>query len=114
MMANANEEEGGYYECEREDALLAAVRSAVSKNTFKNQQFITCNDDECFGTPWQKEVCHVAQVNKYVQQFWNTKGMAEARTAMNRRRQNTATAMKKTFMGMLKETGALSHLLTCV
>jgi hypothetical protein len=80
VASNANDDAGRYYDGDREDALLAAVRTAVStKHTFKNQHFITCDNDECFGSPWQKEVCHVARVDKYVKQFWSTKGMAEAR-----------------------------------
>jgi hypothetical protein len=68
-----------------------------------------------FGSPsWQKEVCILARIQApYTKQFWSRKGMTEARVAMNRKRQNTTIVMKKTFMGSMKRTGALSHLL-CV
>jgi hypothetical protein len=43
--------------------------------------------------------CSVAPLKQEQEHFWRDKGMAEARKALNKRRQNTNNAMKKVFLG---------------
>jgi|JI9StandDraft_2_1071091.scaffolds.fasta_scaffold525755_2 hypothetical protein len=94
----------GYYNSEKEATMLLTVRSVVSKYVFNDQQFISCNEHECFGSPWQKEVCQRANVQeKHAKAFWNKKGMVQARVSLNRKRQNTTTAMKKHFWGKKRQ-----------
>jgi hypothetical protein len=67
---------------------FVATRQKVGKHLlFGNIQFITCEEDEKFGSVWQKLLCAVS-----CELFWKTKGMTEARKALNRKRQNTNNA----------------------
>ena len=89
-----------HYE-EHEDVWVGLVKNAVSKQLFDDVQFITCDRHEVYGSEWQKAVCAKlpAVTGEYAETFWKRKGMTEARKALNRRRQNTNTAMKRTFLG---------------
>jgi hypothetical protein len=64
---------------------------------------ITCDEDEKFGSMWQKLLCRKLPGCPIEKQelFWKTKGMAEARKALNRKRRNTNNAMKREFVGKL-------------
>jgi hypothetical protein len=84
---------------------LVAIRHNVGKHLFGNIQFITCEEDEKFGSSmWQKLVCpnklpgRCCPIEKH-ELFWKTKGMTEARKALNRKRQNTNNAMKREVVG---------------
>jgi hypothetical protein len=75
---------------------LLAIRQNVGKHLFGNIQFITCEEYEVFGSVWQKVLCRKARVTIEKQElFWKTKGMTEARKALNRKRQNTNNAIEK-------------------
>ena len=79
---------------------VTGIRSVVGKQLFDTIQFITSEKQEMFGSPWQKQVCaKVGVLEEHQQLFWKRKGMQEARRSLNRRRQNTTTAMKKHFLG---------------
>jgi hypothetical protein len=96
----------GYYNSEKEATLLLTVRSVVSKYVFNDQQFISCNEHECFVSPWQKEVCQrrASVLEKHARQFWNKRGMVQARVSLNCKRQNTTTtAMKNYFWGKKRQ-----------
>jgi hypothetical protein len=86
-----------------EESWVQLAMKAVSKDLFDDVQFITGDEQECFGSEWQQEVCEKATVNyygkAYAEAFWNRKGRVLARKALNRRRQNTNTAMKRIFLG---------------
>jgi hypothetical protein len=81
-----------------------AIRHNVGKHLFGNIQFITCDEDEKFGSMWQKLLCRNklpgCPIEKH-ELIWKAKGMAEARKALNRKRQNTNNAMKREFVGKL-------------
>ena len=88
-----------YYK-ENEDCWCSVTRTVVGKHIFDVCQFITCKEDEMYGSEWQQQVCSKAKVDKeYEELFWKKKGMQEARKALNRRRQNTTNSMKKQFLG---------------
>ena len=86
-----------------EEIWLGAIRQKVGKHLFRNIQFITCEEDEKFGSVWQKLLCRQLPGCPIEKQelFWKTKGMTEARKALNRKRQNTNNAMKREFIGKL-------------
>ena len=86
-----------------EEIWLGAIRQKVGKHLFGNIQFITCEEDEKFGSVWQKLLCRQLPGCPIEKQelFWKTKGMTEARKALNRKRQNTNNAMKREFIGKL-------------
>jgi hypothetical protein len=75
------------------------VRKKVGKMFFNVMQFVD-EDDERYGSTWQGLVCATARVSeKWRERFWLDKGMKIARATINRRRQNTAMAMRKKFKG---------------
>jgi hypothetical protein len=99
-------EEGGVNEAHysiNEHLWCTTVRDRVSKELFDDMQFITCDEQESYGSEWQQEVCERAGINQhgmdYVKAFWQRKGRVLARKTLNRRRQNTNTAMKRMFLG---------------
>ena len=95
----ADQMESEYYD-KNEDCWCSVIRTVVGKHVFDVCQFITCKEDEMFGSEWQQEVCSKARVKKkYQELFWRKKGMREARKPLNRRRQNTTNSMKKPFLG---------------
>jgi hypothetical protein len=70
----------------------------IAQNTVSTlYNFIVDDDVEKFGSDWQRLVCRQIMVNKEVcERFWNDRRQEKtARKAMNRRRQNTCSAMKK-------------------
>ena len=88
------------YDDRWEENWLASIRNVVGKHFLDKFQFLTSTKDEMFGSEWQKQVCEKVGVGAEHQQvFWKRKGMQEARKSLNRRRQNTTTAMKKHFLG---------------
>ncbi len=77
-----------------------SIKTSVGKNLFNDIQFITSDKAERFGSDWQREVCRLLSCPPEDQErFWREKGMAEARKALNKRRQNTNNAMEKVFLG---------------
>ena len=102
----AREELGGAgksYSETTEANYVTGIRSVVGKQLFDTIQFITSEKQEMFGSPWQKQVCAKVGVLQHHQElFWKRKGMQEARRSLNRRRQNTTTAMKKHFLSKAK------------
>ncbi len=87
----------------------------MGKTLFSDIQFITHEKHERFGSAdWQREVCELILCPVDQQEvFWKEREMAEARKALNKRRQNTSNAMKKVFLG--KEDGsAVEEVVTCV
>jgi hypothetical protein len=99
-------EEGGVNEAHyriNEPLWCTTGRDRVSKELFDDMQFITCDEQESYGSEWQQEVCERAGINQhgmdYVKAFWQRKGRVLARKTLNRRRQNTNTAMKRMFLG---------------
>jgi hypothetical protein len=87
------------------DRWCDSIKQNVGKTLFSDIQFITHEKHEKLGSDWQREVCEL--INCPVDQqevFWKERGMAEARRALNKRRQNTSNAMKKVFLG--KEGGS--------
>lgn len=78
----------------------ASVKMNCGKNNFKLIQFIVDDDVEMFGSDWQRLVCKQINIpEQYAERFWQERGKRVARMAINRRRQNTAIAMKKKFKG---------------
>jgi len=76
------------------------IRKNVGKKFFGVIQFILSDEDEEYGSDWQKLVCKELMVPDYeCERFWNECGKKTARTTINRRRQNTTMAMKKRFIG---------------
>jgi hypothetical protein len=77
-----------------------SIKQNVGKTLFSDIQFITHEKHERFGSDWQREVCELILCPLDQQEIcWKEKGMAEARKALNKRRQNTSNAMKKVFLG---------------
>ena len=78
-----------------------AITGAINKHVFDLVQFICSEEDEQYGSDWQQAVCDKIGATDpgSAKVFWNTMGMVEARKILNRRRQNTNTAMKKLFLG---------------
>jgi hypothetical protein len=83
----------------------ASIRTNCGgKQNFKIIQFITCEEDEKYGSDWQKLVCKQALIPIVVsERFWRETGRNVARNAINRSRQNTSTAMKRKFQGECKK-----------
>lgn len=78
----------------------ASVKINCGKNNFKLIQFIVDDDVEMFGSDWQRLVCKQINIpEQYAERFWQERGKRVARMAINRRRHNTAIAMKKRFKG---------------
>ena len=86
---------------DKEERWLEGIKSAVNKHMFNHVQFICCEQDEEYGSGWQRMICKKigAADDSNTEVFWNNKGMAEARKLLNRRRQNTNIAMKRLFVG---------------
>ena len=81
------------------EAWVTNVRKTVGKKCFNFMQFVL-EVHEHYGSTWQKIVCETVRVPENMRErFWEDKGKKTARTTINRRRQNTATAMKKKFKG---------------
>jgi|JI7StandDraft_1071085.scaffolds.fasta_scaffold371190_1 hypothetical protein len=72
---------------------------------FAHVQFLGDEEDEAFGSDWQREICGNANMSHLsrdaVSYFWRKRGMVTARKLLNRRRQNINTAMKKKFLGKI-------------
>jgi hypothetical protein len=97
------------------DRWCDSIKQNVGKTLFRDIQFITHEKHERFGSDWQRrEVCEL--ILRPVDQqevFWKERGMAEARKALNKRRQqNTNNAMKILFLG--KDGSAMEEVVSCV
>jgi hypothetical protein len=77
-----------------------AISTTVYKQCFYSKQLIVDEDEEAFGSDWQKVVCAKAEVDpKRAEEFWEEKkGKSTARDALNNKRSNTTNAMKKVFL----------------
>jgi hypothetical protein len=106
-MTNNNNTQGGEDPEGDEEVWVATIKQRVGKQLFGNIQFITCEEDEKYGSVWQKLLCRKLPGCPIEKQelFWKTKGMTEARKALNRKRQNTNNAMKREFIGKLNNNG---------
>jgi hypothetical protein len=91
------------YSVEDEEDWLEGIKKAVNRHLFDHVQFICDDESEQYGSGWQKQICKRTRISDagedVTETFWNNKGMAEARRVLNRRRQNTNTAMKRVFLG---------------
>jgi hypothetical protein len=93
----------------------ASIRLNCGKQNFKIIQFIMCEEDEEYGSDWQKLVCKQALIPIDVcERFWRETGRNVARRAINRRRQNTNVAMKKKFQGECCKVRRMEYNLTHV
>jgi hypothetical protein len=74
----------------------------INKQCFKSIQFIVDEEDEEYGSDWQKLVCAKAEVDPdQAEKFWNRKpggGLVTARATLLSKASNTTNAMKKVFM----------------
>jgi hypothetical protein len=96
--AAAEYDERLYKDCHKN--WIRTVQKVVSHDLFRKQQWIFAGVDEAFGSVWQKAVCNKVNVPmQHRQRFWENGGRVEARTQINRKRSNTAGAMKKAFEG---------------
>jgi hypothetical protein len=76
------------------------ISGNVGKKHFRMVQFITSDNQEAYGSKWQKIVCNECEVPRDKRkEFWNRKGKATARATINRRRMNATNAIKKVFQG---------------
>jgi hypothetical protein len=73
----------------------------VRTEMYKRMLILNDNEDDKYGSIWQKLLCHKAGVPKEDQQeYWNEKGgMVAAREALRRKRSNLTNAMKERFEG---------------
>lgn len=75
------------------------VRKGVGKKFFNFMQFVD-ESAERYGSQWQDVVCKIGGVPQSLsERFWEDRGRKIARATINRRRQNTAIAMRKKFKG---------------
>lgn len=79
-------------------------KGAITKNcgklNFQFVQFLTDDEVEKFGSPWQQLVCSQISIPvEKCERFWNEEGKAAARKAICRRRYNTGESIKKNFFG---------------
>lgn len=78
----------------------AGIRKNIGKKFFNVIQFILNDEDEEYGSDWQKLVCSELMVPiEDCERFWNECGKKTARVTISRRRQNTTRAMKDQFVG---------------
>ncbi len=97
------------------DRWCDSIKQNVGKTLlFSDIQFIVTHEKhERIGSDWQREVCELILCPVDQQDvFWKERGMAEARKALNKRRQNTNNAMKKLFLG--KDGSAMEEVVSCV
>ena len=52
----ADQMDSDYYK-ENEDCWCSVTRTVVGKHIFDVCQFITCKEDEMYGSEWQQQVC---------------------------------------------------------
>jgi hypothetical protein len=79
------------------------IRGNAGKKFFKMIQFIRTDEQERYGSQWQRLVCNDAEIpTEHRQAFWDKHGgKAAARRAINVRRMNIQNQIKKIFQGKL-------------
>jgi hypothetical protein len=77
----------------------SAIGTVVNKQIFNSKQLLVHEDEDEWGSDWQKVVCARAEVDPArAKEFWERKGRSTARDALNNKRSNTTGAMKKVFL----------------
>jgi hypothetical protein len=86
---------------EKCDSWKNRIRGNTGKRFFKMIQFITKDEQERYGSRWQRLVCNDAEIpTEHRQAFWDKHGgKAAARKAINVRRMNIQNQIKKIFQG---------------
>ena len=75
-----------------------SVAMFVSNTLWEYQQFIGCDGDIGVGSDIQRLICQSVNIpKKYRLVFWGRRGASVVRDTLRKKRQATATAMKKQF-----------------
>jgi len=76
------------------------IKKNCARLNFGYVQFLDDEEDEKFGSMWQKIVCEqVGVIPEYTELFWQEKGRAAAKRSICNRRSNTSVAVGRRFKG---------------